>query len=87
MKNVALGFRARHAYAHGLLAYVSEITARTEQYFCPIKHAHKVLGMHARYTGFLDFGEAGNYHGNLEQYRLALAQDILAAPVKPAPGG
>lgn len=76
------------AYANGLLAYVSEITARTEQYFCPIKHAHKVLGTHARYTRFLDFGEAGDYHGNLEQYRLALAQEMVdVPPAKPASGG
>jgi len=27
------------SYALGLLAYAVEITARTEQYFCPIKHA------------------------------------------------
>ena len=35
-------------YANGLIAYLREITAHTEEYFCPIKHAHKILGTHAR---------------------------------------
>ena len=48
----------------------------------------KVLGTPARCTRFLDFGEAGNYHGDLEQYRLALAKEIVGAPpAKPASGG
>ena len=47
------------AYANGLLAYCAEVVARTEQYFCPIKHARKVLGTHARYRDFLDYGDAG----------------------------
>jgi len=63
------------AYANGLLAYASEIAARTEQYFCPIKHARKVLGTHARYTRYLEYGDAENYHDRLEQFRQALAKD------------
>jgi hypothetical protein len=63
------------AYANGLLAYASEIVARTEQYFCPIKHARKVLGTHARYMRFLEYGEAEDYHDRLEQFRQALAKD------------
>jgi hypothetical protein len=63
------------AYASGLLAYASEIVARTEQYFCPIKHARKVLGTHARYIRFLEYGEAEGYHDRLEQFRQALAKD------------
>jgi hypothetical protein len=60
------------AYANGLLAYASEIVARTEQYFCPIKHARKVLGSHARYQRFLGYGEAADYQARLEQFRCAL---------------
>jgi hypothetical protein len=63
------------AYANGLVAYVGEISARTEQYFCPIKHARKVLGTHARYAGFLDYGDATDYHARLEQYRTDLAAE------------
>lgn len=66
------------AYANGLIAYAGEITARTEQYFCPIKHAHKVLGTHVRYARFLDYGDAVDYHAKLENFRTELGPD--AAP-------
>jgi hypothetical protein len=69
-------FHCRYcAYANGLIAYASEIAARTEQYFCPIKHARKMLGLHARHARFLDYGDATNYHARLEQYRQALKKD------------
>jgi hypothetical protein len=61
-------------YGNGLMAYMVEILARTEEYFCPIKHAHKVLGTHARYKHFLDYGDATDYETNLEKYRLALGK-------------
>jgi hypothetical protein len=67
------------AYANGLLAYASEIVARTEQYFCPIKHARKVLGSHAKYAQFLSFGDAEDYHKRLEEIRKALALDAAEA--------
>ncbi len=70
------------AYANGLVAYAAEITARTEQYFCPIKHARKILGTHARYTSFLDYGDAADYHRKLEQFRRALG-DERVTPQEP----
>lgn len=60
------------SYANGLMAYATEIVARTEQYFCPIKHARKVLGSHARYARFLDYGDAADYPARLEEFRRAL---------------
>jgi hypothetical protein len=60
------------AYGTGMIAYISEIVARTEQYFCPIKHARKVLGTHARYNRFLAYGEAENYESKLEEIRIEL---------------
>ena len=62
------------AYGAGLIAYVGEIVSRTEQYFCPIKHAHKILGTHSRYARFLDYGEAADYESRLEAFRVALAR-------------
>ena len=53
---------------------MAEILARTEQYFCPIKHAHKSLGTHARYNRFLDSGEADAYEAKLEAFRVALGK-------------
>lgn len=62
-------------YANGLIAYVAEIIARTEQYFCPIKHARKVIASHHRYRSFIPFGEAENYHAKLEEMRRSLAKE------------
>jgi len=62
-------------YAVGMIGYASEILARTEQYFCPIKHARKMLGAHARYANFLGYGEADDFHGKLEQSRSELAKE------------
>lgn len=60
------------AYASGLVAYAAEIVARTEEYFCPIKHARKMLGTHSRYARFLDYGDAADYEARLEAFRVAL---------------
>jgi len=70
------------SYANGLLAYATEIVARTEQYFCPIKHAQKVLGLHARHACFLEFGDAVDYPTRLEAFRRALEgqEDGKSAP-------
>jgi len=46
------------SYANGLIAYVREIAARTEQYWCPIKHARRVAGLHPLYLQFDDYGDA-----------------------------
>ncbi|MBE2261933.1 MAG: hypothetical protein IAE92_04280 [Burkholderiaceae bacterium] len=62
------------AYGAGLMGYMNEILARTEQYFCPIKHAHRILGTHSRYNRFLDYGDAAGYEARLEEFRLALGK-------------
>jgi hypothetical protein len=69
------------AYGNGLIAYVGEIVTRTEEYFCPIKHARKVLGTHARYQRFLEFGEASEYATKLEKIR----SDLESPPSDQAP--
>lgn len=63
------------SYATGLIGYVREIAARTEQYWCPIKHARRVIGTHARYALFEDYGDAENYQERLQELRAGLAQD------------
>jgi hypothetical protein len=62
------------AYGNGLMAYVTEIVARTEEYFCPIKHAKKVLGVHARYSRFMSYGEAEDYANKLEKIRQQMSE-------------
>jgi len=63
------------AYGSGMISYIGEIVARTEQYFCPIKHARKIIGTHARYANFLGYGDAENYEEKLEEYRQALNKE------------
>ncbi len=62
------------SYGNGLMAYAREIVARTEQYWCPIKHARKVLAAHPYYTGFVEFGDAQSYKDELEKLRTELAK-------------
>ncbi len=70
------------AYGNGLMAYVSEIVGRTEEYFCPIKHARKALGNHARYARFLGYGEAADYAAKLEKFRVGLGEKTPPKPPK-----
>jgi hypothetical protein len=63
------------AYANGILGYFTEIAARTEQYWCPIKHARCLKCVHSRYGKFLPFGDAEAYRGRLEEVRRSF-QDI-----------
>ena len=56
-------------YFGGLMTYISEIAARTEQYWCPIKHAHALKTIHDRYQNFMDYGDANTYCNSLEKVR------------------
>ena len=49
------------SYANGLLAYVVEIAARTEQHFCPIKHARALVRPHSHYADFVPYGDPRAY--------------------------
>lgn len=57
------------AYANGILHYVAEISARTEQYWCPIKHFRCVKCTHKRYKNFLNYGDGEGYVRELEGIR------------------
>lgn len=71
------------AYANGILAYFTEIAARTEQHCCLIKHANCSKCAHSRYKKFVDFGDAEGYREHVEQVRRAY--DDLESPAA-APG-
>jgi hypothetical protein len=60
------------SYANGLLAYVREIAARTEQYWCPIRHARRIREPHNRYHAFASYGDPDAYRANLPSLRGAL---------------
>ena len=64
-------------YANGVIAYSREIVARTEQYWCPIRHARRVHGAHARYPRFFDYGDAEAYQ---------MRRKISKTPDKSGPG-
>jgi hypothetical protein len=68
------------SYANGLLGLVSEIAARTEQHFCPIKHARRLVKVHSRYAKFLPYGDAEAYRE--QSAAVARAYSDLAARVK-----
>jgi hypothetical protein len=57
------------SYSNGLFAYGTEIAARTEQHWCPIKHARRLRAPHSRYPHFLDYGDAQRYHNQIEAVR------------------
>jgi hypothetical protein len=56
-------------YANGVIAYVRELASRTEQYFCPIRHAIPVPGVHSRYARFVAYGDAKAYRDQVERLR------------------
>lgn len=62
------------SYGNGVMAYGREVVARTEQYWCPIKHARKIMAAHPYYTGFVDFGNAQSYKDELENLRTELTK-------------
>jgi hypothetical protein len=67
------------AYANGLIGYVREIASRTEQYWCPIKHALRISDPHRRYQQFVEYGDADGYRARLEKFRNALRAESLPA--------
>ena len=60
------------SYANGLIAFAREVSSRTEQYFCPIKHASRCAGPHLRYHDFADFGDAEGYRAKWKKLRAEL---------------
>jgi hypothetical protein len=57
------------SYCNGAIGFVREVASRTEVYWCPIKHARRVLGPHPHYQGFADFGDAEGFHAKMAQMK------------------
>lgn len=57
------------SYINGLLQYASAMASRTELYFCPIKHAKKMVYEHEHYKEFLVYGDEDKYQEKLEALR------------------
>jgi len=68
--NALEGFNCLYcSYGNGVLAYAVEIAGRTEQHWCPIKHARRVQNTHDRYANFLPYGDAAAYREKLDSVR------------------
>jgi hypothetical protein len=57
------------SYANGLFAYAAEVAGRTEQHWCPIKHARRLRSPHSRYSHFLEYGDAERYRQEVGKTR------------------
>jgi len=57
------------SYFNGLVAYLQEIAARTEQFWCPIKHAGHLKNLHSRYHKFIAYGHAAKYRSDVQLTR------------------
>jgi len=55
-------------YANGLFAWLREVGARTEEYWCPIKHARRIKNPHSRYGGFVAYGDAAAYREKMDAW-------------------
>ena len=59
-------------YGNGLIEHIREVFARTEQYWCPIKHAKRAYKTHPYVEKFVDYGDAENYKKQLAALRKEL---------------
>lgn len=57
------------SYINGLFAYLQEIAGRTEQFWCPIRHARRIKNLHSRYYKFVNYGDAAKYRSDIQIIR------------------
>ncbi|MFB0934571.1 MAG: hypothetical protein QMB52_02270 [Propionivibrio sp.] len=68
------------SYGNGVAAYTREVAARTEQYWCPIKHARRIKAAHERYPRFFDHGDAEAFRQGLNRLRRQFDEDPRKKP-------
>ena len=74
------------SYANGVASFAHEVAARTEQYWCPIKHARRVVGAHGHYPAFFAHGDGEAFRLGQERLRAQLAKaGVPAYSAEPAP--
>ncbi|MBD3330449.1 hypothetical protein GF354_02865 [Candidatus Peregrinibacteria bacterium] len=57
------------SYFNNLIAYVRDMAALTELYWCPIKHAKRINKRHNQYYKFVDYINAEEYRKNKKKLR------------------
>jgi hypothetical protein len=67
------------SYFNGVISFVREVAARTEQYWCPIKHATQLKNVHSRYHKFAEYGDGQQYRQDLPNIRQSF-DDIRQDP-------
>lgn len=67
-------------YANGVIAYAREAASRSEQYWCPIKHALRVRTPHQRYRRFVDYGDAEGFRERLDALRDEVRRESRQKP-------
>jgi len=65
------------SYFNQAVAFIREVASRTEIYWCPIKHARRVLGPHPHYAGFADFGDANAYRERVADMKNGVTPEML----------
>jgi len=73
-------------YGNGVMAYAREIISRTEQYWCPIRHARHINGAHERYPYYFAYGDAGAWQDGLSLVRRQLRNEGVALKIVTGPG-
>jgi hypothetical protein len=68
-------------YGNGVVSYAREIIARTEQFWCPIRHASRVPDPHRLTANFVDYGDAQGFRDRL----TALRNDLQQAQINESP--
>ena len=61
-------------YGNGLIEFAREVSARTEQYWCPIKHAQRSPDPHHLAGQFVDYGDADAYKTQLQALRRKIME-------------
>jgi len=61
-------------YCNAVIEYTREIAAKTEQYWCPIKHASRTPDPHRYVERFVDFGDADAYKNQLQELQDQISE-------------
>jgi hypothetical protein len=70
------------SYCNGLISYVREIAARTEAYWCPIKHSRRMKGAHDHHAAFTDYGDAEAWRTRMAALRAGQGIATFRKPPK-----
>ena len=57
-------------YANGIFPWAVEIAGRTEQFWCPIKHAKRINQPHQYYHDYVEFGDWENWKHHPSRKKL-----------------